>query len=103
MRRRGLGTLDEAGRIWLGRAALVTCLARPAEAEARLGCARAGDVMTETRGAVSMVQDSAVAQDAIAAPSPKLADPPIPGGRVEAMMGLLIRVLASSPQHHSTI
>jgi len=53
--------------------------------------------MTDTRGAVGTAQDSAVAQDAIAAPSPKLADPPIPGGRVEAMMGLLIRVLASSP------
>jgi len=53
--------------------------------------------MTDTRGAVGTAQDSAVAQDAVAAPSPKLADPPIPGGRVEAMMGLLIRVLASSP------
>src|SRR6516225_5927033 len=53
--------------------------------------------MTETRSAVSTAQDSAVAQDAIAAPSPKLADPPIPGGRVEALMGVLIRVLASSP------
>src|SRR5215471_18746696 len=28
---------------------------------------------------------------------PKLAEPPIPGGRVEAMMGILIRVLAHSP------
>ncbi len=28
---------------------------------------------------------------------PKLAEPPIPGGRVEAMMGVLIRVLAHSP------
>jgi hypothetical protein len=32
-----------------------------------------------------------------AAPAPKLAEPPIPGGRVEAMMGVLIRVLAHSP------
>ena len=31
------------------------------------------------------------------APVPKLAEPPIPGGRVEAMMGALIRVLAHSP------
>lgn len=32
------------------------------------------------------------------APTPrKLAEPPIPGGRVEAMMGVLIRVLAHSP------
>src|SRR5262250_1826490 len=29
--------------------------------------------------------------------APKLAEPPIPGGRVEAMMGILIRVLAHSP------
>ena len=31
------------------------------------------------------------------APAPRLAEPPIPGGRVEAMMGALIRVLAHSP------
>src|SRR6516225_7068981 len=31
------------------------------------------------------------------APAPKLAEPPISGGRVEAMMGALIRVLANSP------
>jgi len=31
------------------------------------------------------------------APAPKLAEPPISGGRVEAMMGALIRVLAHSP------
>ncbi len=31
------------------------------------------------------------------APPPKLAEPPIPGGRVEALMGVLIRVLANSP------
>jgi hypothetical protein len=29
--------------------------------------------------------------------APKLAEPPIPGGRVEALMGVLIRVLAHSP------
>jgi hypothetical protein len=32
-----------------------------------------------------------------AGPAPKLAEPPIPGGRVEALMGVLIRVLAHSP------
>src|SRR5215831_13544891 len=31
------------------------------------------------------------------APAPKLAEPPIPGFRVEAMMGVVIRVLAHSP------
>src|SRR5947208_4322712 len=56
-----------------------------------------GDVMTETRGTVSTAEDPAAAQDATAASGPKLADPPIPGGRVEAMMGMLIRVLAHSP------
>jgi hypothetical protein len=30
-------------------------------------------------------------------PAPKLAEPPIPGGRVEALMGRLIKVLAHSP------
>ena len=53
--------------------------------------------MTETQGTVTTAQDPAAARDATAAPGPKLADPPIPGGRVEAMMGVLIRVLASSP------
>ena len=53
--------------------------------------------MTETRDTVSTAQAFATAQDATGIPSPKLADPPIPGGRVEAMMGVLIRVLASSP------
>ena len=32
-----------------------------------------------------------------APPAPKLAEPPITGGRVEAMMGVIIRVLAHSP------
>jgi hypothetical protein len=31
-----------------------------------------------------------------AAPAPKLAEPPIPGGHVEALMGRLIKVLAHS-------
>jgi len=38
-----------------------------------------------------------VAQDPIAPEATKLAEPPIPGGRVEAMMGVLIRALKSSP------
>src|SRR5215472_18657936 len=29
--------------------------------------------------------------------APRLAEPPIPGGRVEAMMGVLIRALKASP------
>ena len=53
--------------------------------------------MTQTRGTLSTAKDPAAAQDATAAPDTKLADPPIPGGRVEAVMGALIRVLAHSP------
>jgi hypothetical protein len=41
--------------------------------------------------------DTLDALDALDAPAPKLAEPPIPGGRVEAMMGVVIRVLAHSP------
>ncbi|MBV9208066.1 MAG: hypothetical protein JO037_22300, partial [Actinobacteria bacterium] len=41
--------------------------------------------------------DVTTAQPAAAAPATKLAEPPIPGGRVEAMMGVLIRALTSSP------
>ena len=73
------------------------CLAWPAEAEAPSDALVPDDVMTETRGTVSAAQDPAAAQVATAAPGPKLADPPIPGGRVEAMMGMLIRALAHSP------
>jgi hypothetical protein len=40
---------------------------------------------------------AATAQDPIAAQATKLAEPPIPGGRVEAMMGVLIRALKFSP------
>jgi hypothetical protein len=36
-------------------------------------------------------------QDRTAVPPTKLAEPPIPGGRVEALMGVLIRALAHSP------
>jgi len=42
-------------------------------------------------------QDTLDTLDALDAPTPKLAEPPIPGGRVEAMMGVVIRVLAHSP------
>ena len=51
------------------------------------------DLMTEgtATGAQDVSTDPAVAQGT------KLAEPPIPGGRVEAMMGVLIRVLTSSP------
>jgi hypothetical protein len=38
-----------------------------------------------------------VRRPAAPAPAPRLAEPPIPGGRVEAMMGVLIRVLSHSP------
>jgi hypothetical protein len=48
-----------------------------------------GDVMTQ--GPVTKASDPAAAQPA------KLAEPPIPGGRVEALMGVLIRTLKSSP------
>jgi hypothetical protein len=44
-----------------------------------------------THGPVTKASDPAVAQ------APRLAEPPIPGGRVEAMMGVLIRALKSSP------
>ena len=37
------------------------------------------------------------ASDPAAVQAPKLAEPPIPGGRVEALMGVLIRALKSSP------
>ena len=49
-----------------------------------------GDAMTRA-GPVTKAPDPAAAQPA------KLAEPPIPGGRVEAMMGVLIRALKSSP------
>jgi hypothetical protein len=41
--------------------------------------------------------DITPAPDPAAAPATKLAEPPIPGGRVEAMMGVLIRALKGSP------
>ena len=48
-----------------------------------------GDAMTQ--GPVTKASDPAAAQPG------KLAEPPIPGGRVEALMGMLIRTLKSSP------
>src|ERR1700676_2716652 len=50
-----------------------------------------------TRGAAARAQDVTTAQDPTAAQATRLAEPPIPGGRVEALMGVLIRVLAFSP------
>jgi hypothetical protein len=50
------------------------------------------DVMTQ--GPVTKASDSV---DTEPAQPVRLAEPPIPGGRVEAMMGVLIRALKSSP------
>ncbi len=44
-----------------------------------------------THGPVTKASEPAAVQ------TPKLAEPPIPGGRVEALMGVLIRALKSSP------
>jgi hypothetical protein len=54
-----------------------------------------GDVMA--RGTAARTQDVATTQDTAAAQATKLAEPLIPGGRVEALMGVLIRALKSSP------
>ena len=50
-----------------------------------------------TQGTAAKAQDITTAQDPPAAQATKLAEPPIPGGRVETMMGVLIRALAFSP------
>jgi hypothetical protein len=49
------------------------------------------------RGTITAPRPPAPVPPPAPAPAPKLAEPPIPGGRVEAMMGALIRVLAHSP------
>jgi len=49
------------------------------------------------KGTAPGSQDVTTAQDPAVAEGTKLAEPPIPGGRVEALMGVLIRVLTSSP------
>jgi hypothetical protein len=49
-----------------------------------------------TQGPSARAQDATAAQDPTSPPA-KLAEPPIPGGWVEAMMGVLIRALAFSP------
>jgi len=49
------------------------------------------------RGTAAKAQDVITTQDSSAAGATKLAEPPIPGGRVEAMMGVLIRALKSGP------
>jgi hypothetical protein len=50
-----------------------------------------------TREMAAAAQDPVVAEDPVAAGGTRLAEPRIPGGRVEAKVGALIRVLASSP------
>ena len=49
-----------------------------------------------TGGTAATVQDVTAAQDCSAAQPVRLAEPPIPGGRIEALMGVLIRALKSS-------
>jgi hypothetical protein len=49
-----------------------------------------------TGGTAVTVQDVTAAQDCSAAQPANLAEPPIPGGRIEALMGVLIRALKSS-------
>src|SRR5215471_5214350 len=49
------------------------------------------------RGTITAPRPPAPVPPPASAPAPRLAEPPIPGGRVEAMMGALIRVLAHSP------
>jgi hypothetical protein len=49
------------------------------------------------RGTAAKTHDVAPTRDPAAAQATKLAEPPIPGGRVEALMGVLIRTLKSSP------
>jgi hypothetical protein len=51
----------------------------------------------DERTAISGTITTAPPVDSPPVPAPKLAEPPIPGGRVEALMGVLIRVLAHSP------
>ena len=50
-----------------------------------------------TEGTATGAQDVTTAQDPDVTQGTKLAEPPIPGGRVEALMGVLIRVAKSSP------
>ena len=49
-----------------------------------------------TGGTAATVQDVTAAQDCSAAQPVRLAEPPIPGGWIEALMGVLIRALKSS-------
>src|SRR5215469_10746253 len=62
---------------------------RSAPADEFAAGSRPPGTMTAARPATSAASTTA--------PAPRLAEPPIPGGRVEAMMGVLIRVLANSP------
>ena len=49
------------------------------------------------RGTTVRAQDVASAHDPAVAQGPRLAEPPIPRGRVEALISVLIRALKSSP------
>ena len=49
------------------------------------------------QGTTVRAQNVAAAHDPAATQVPRLAEPPIPGGRIEALMGVLIRALKSSP------
>jgi hypothetical protein len=48
------------------------------------------------QGTATTARDVTMGQGPATAPAARLAEPPIPGGRVEALMGVLIRALASS-------
>ena len=69
--------------------------ARPGQVRPGWDTLARGDVVI--RGTAARAQDVITPQDSSAAVATKLAEPPIPGGRVEAMMGVLIRALKSSP------
>ena len=65
-------------------------------ADGRSAQTATAELRTITTIAPAVVPPAAPAQAPGSAPSPKLAEPPIPGGHVEALMGRLIRVLAHS-------
>src|SRR5580693_5176978 len=65
-------------------------------ADERSAQAATTELRTITTIAPAVVPPAAPARAPGSPPSPKLAEPPIPGGHVEALMGRLIRVLAHS-------
>src|SRR5215472_12357877 len=65
-------------------------------AEERSAQAATAELRTITAIAPAIALPAAPAQSPVSPPPPRLAEPPIPGGRVEALMGRLIRVLAHS-------